>query len=216
VTILQALADPKLFGGIFSGQSWATWRVLLAALFGLPLSAEDAAIFCRHTGRASIPTTQARELWCISGRRSGKSFVAALLAVFAAAFKRYAALLAPGEKATVAVIAADRQQARVVFRYVCGIVDRVPMLAKLVTSRSASAIELRGNVVIEVHTCSFRSTRGYSFAAVIADEAAFWRSCTSSKSSAPFGRLSKAHSRHVSRVMRRGDSPAFVARASPV
>jgi hypothetical protein len=30
-------------------------------------------------------------------------------------------------------------------------------------------------VVIEVGTCSFRSVRGYSFAAVIADEVAFWR-----------------------------------------
>ena len=41
--------------------------------------------------------------------------------------------------------------------------------------RTASAVELSTGVVIEVHTCSFRTTRGYSFAAVIADECAFWR-----------------------------------------
>jgi hypothetical protein len=83
--------------------------------------------------------------------------------------------LAAGEKATVAVIAADRQQARVAFRYITGLIDAVPMLASRVVRRTASAVELEGNVVIEVHTCSFRSVRGYSFAAVIADECAFWR-----------------------------------------
>jgi hypothetical protein len=83
--------------------------------------------------------------------------------------------LAAGEKATVAVIAADRAQARVAFRYITGLIDAVPMLAARVVRRTASAIELEGNLVIEVHTCSFRSVRGYSFAAVIADEVAFWR-----------------------------------------
>jgi len=50
------------------------------------------------------------------------------------------------------------------------------MLRALVVRRTASAVELRGNVVIEVLTCSYRSTRGYAFAAVIADECAFWKS----------------------------------------
>jgi hypothetical protein len=40
--------------------------------------------------------------------------------------------------------------------------------------------------------------------------------CRSSKASAPFGRLSKSHSRHVARVMPRGDSLASAAPASPV
>ena len=33
--------------------------------------------------------------------------------------------------------------------------------------------------MIEIHTCSFRVTRGYTFAAVLADETAFWRDETS-------------------------------------
>src|SRR5205085_2247486 len=45
---------------------------------------------------------------------------------------------------------------------------------------------------------------------------AFVIDCTSSKTSAPFGRLSKSHSRHVARVMPRGDSLASAAPASPV
>ena len=54
-------------------------------------------------------------------------------------------------------------------------IDAVPMLAALVEGRRSNAIDLRGRVTIEVHTCSHRTTRGYSYAAVIADERAFWR-----------------------------------------
>jgi hypothetical protein len=176
MTTLDALDDPNLLGAGFPGTAtWAAWRAFLAAVFGLPMTDEQAVLYRRHTGRQALPTQPAREVWCIAGRRAGKSRVAALLAVFGATFRPYASLLAPGEKATVAVIAADRQQARVVFRYVCGLLDAVPMLAALVVRRTSSSVELRGNVVIEVHTCSYRTTRGYSFAAVIADECAFWK-----------------------------------------
>ena len=41
-------------------------------------------------------------------------------------------------------------------------------------------IELTNCVVIEISTASFRTTRGYSFAAILADEVAFWRSDESS------------------------------------
>jgi len=177
VTILDALADRNLLGAAFpEAESWQAWRAFLAAVFALDLTDDQAAIYRQHTGRTALASEPAREVWAICGRRAGKSRIAALLAVFLAAFRDYTARLAPGEKATVAVIAADRSQARVVFRYVCGLLDAVPMLRALVVRRTASAVELRGNVVIEVHTCSYRSTRGYAFAAVIADECAFWKS----------------------------------------
>jgi hypothetical protein len=177
VTILDALADENLFGAAFPDRDgWSTWLAFLAAVFDLDMTDHQAALYRRHTGRQSLPTARAREVWCIAGRRAGKSRIAALLAVFIAAFHNYTGRLAPGEKATVAVIAADRQQARVCFRYIVGLLDACPMLQALVERQTQSSVELRGNVVIEVHTCSFKSTRGYSFAAVIADEVAFWRS----------------------------------------
>ena len=49
-------------------------------------------------------------------------------------------------------------------RYVAGLFDAVPMLRALVTGRTASSLELVDRrVVVEVHTCSFKTTRGYSF-----------------------------------------------------
>jgi hypothetical protein len=102
----------------------------------------------------------------MAGFWPGKSQVASLLAVYAAAFRDWQPYLAAGERATVAVIAADRQQARVCIRYIAGMLDAVPMLRALVTRRSATSIELRNRVVLEVHTCSFRSTNAVAGACV--------------------------------------------------
>ena len=111
----------------------------------------------------------------VCGRRGGKSRVLALIAVFLATFRSYVQYLAAGEVATISIIASDRRQARTIFRFIGGLLDAVPMLRAMVTDESAEAISLSNRTIIEIHTCSFRSTRGYSYAAVLADEIAFWR-----------------------------------------
>ncbi len=173
MTILDALADANLFAPLFRpAVSWAAWRAALAAIHGLPMDAAMRATFQRHTGRSASPSAQAREAWLIVGRRGGKSRIAAALATYAAAFRRYD--LAPGERGVAMVIAADRRQARVVFRYVCALFDAVPMLARLVADRTAEALHLTNGISVEVHTASFRSVRGYTIVAAVLDEVAYW------------------------------------------
>jgi hypothetical protein len=53
----------------------------------------------------------------------------ALVAVFLACFRDWQRYLAPGERATIMVIATDRRQARVIFRYIRALLTMVPMLA---------------------------------------------------------------------------------------
>src|SRR6266566_3472352 len=90
LTILEAMADEKLFlPWMRNLATWATWRVFLAALFALPMTSEQLAVYRRFTGRALPPTEQANEGWLVCGRRAGKSFVLALIAVFLAAFNDY-------------------------------------------------------------------------------------------------------------------------------
>jgi hypothetical protein len=177
VTILEALDDPELFGPAFPApRTWTAWRAFLAALFALPMSPAEAACYARHTGRTAPPAAPAREAWVVVGRRGGKSRVAALVAVYLAAFRSYAALLAPGEQGTLPIIAADRRQARTVLRYVRGLLTGAPMLARLITAQTAESITLATRVTIEVHTASFRAVRGYTVVAAVLDEVAFWRS----------------------------------------
>lgn len=176
MNILQAIADPQLFAPWFrTGASWDAWRAYLAALFGLPMTDEQAAIYRAHTGREALPDSPSDESWLVVGRRGGKSFNMALVAVFLGAFREYRQHLQPGERATVMVIAADRRQARVILRYVRGLLHNVPMLAQMVERETTEAFDLSNGVTIEVGTASFRTTRGYTYAAVLADEIAFWR-----------------------------------------
>ena len=179
MNILQAMQDRALFGPTFRGRllrgdSWKVWRAFLAALFGLPMDVESSEFYRRHTGRTDAPSTQFREGFVIAGRRSGKSFVAALIAVFLACFRDYGDVLAPGEVGTVMVIASDRRQAGVIFNYVVAFLEN-PILARMVVGRTKEAIELSNRIRIEVHTCSFRAVRGYTVIAAILDELAFWR-----------------------------------------
>lgn len=174
LTILDLMDDPQVFGPWFRESSWRAWRVFLTTLFGLPLSPAALETYATHTGRQHPPIEQASEAWLVVGRRGGKSLIAALVAVFLACFRDYAQILAPGERGTVMVIAADRQQARTVFRYIAGLLDGVPMLARLIENRTKETITLTNRVNIEVHTASFRAVRGYTVVAAVLDEVAFW------------------------------------------
>jgi hypothetical protein len=133
-------------------------------------------VFRACTGRQSFPETPFTEAAVIVGRRGGKSRTLALIAVYLAVFRNYKPHLAPGEKATIVVIAANRSQARSIFRYVGGLLKAVPLLAPMVIDEANESVELSNDVVIEIGTASFRTARGYSYAAVLADEIAFWRS----------------------------------------
>ncbi len=175
MTILDAIADRKLFGPWLDGTSWDNWLVLLAAVFGLGLTDEQLEIYQRCTGRTTVPAEQVREAYLITGRRGGKSRIAALVAVYIACFRKYDDVLAPGEVGTVAILAADRRQARTIFRYVEGFVDHIPMLSGMVASRTKDSISFNNRTVIEVQTASFRHVRGFTLLAVLCDELAFWR-----------------------------------------
>src|SRR4051812_21533791 len=94
--------------GAFEGASWDTWRVVLRALFALPLTGAELETYRALTGRTSAPTQPASELWAVCGRRAGKSRIAALVATFCATCRTY--VLAPGERGVFMVLAADRRQ----------------------------------------------------------------------------------------------------------
>ena len=127
-----------------------------------------------------IASTQAaknlltRLCWLICGRRAGKSFILAVVAVYLACFRSYAEHLGPGERATIMVIATDRRQARVIFRYMRALIALTPLLKAMARRETADVIELDNHVTIEIVTASYRTARGYTLAAVLCDELAFW------------------------------------------
>jgi hypothetical protein len=185
IDILQAIADPNVFKSHFSRGNWKAWTAFLAALFALPMSDEERAIYESCTGRPEPPTEASKEAWLVVGRRGGKSRVLATIAVFLACFKDWRPYLAHGEVGTVMVIAADRRQARVIMRYCLGLLKDVPMLKRQIEGVTQDCVTLKNSVAIEIHTASFRSTRGYTIVAALLDELAFWPTDETSSSYFP-------------------------------
>ncbi len=175
MTLLDAMDDPLLFGPWFAKPGlWKSWRSCIKALFAIPMSAQEQAIFRECTRRVSPPSKPVKSASLVVGRRGGKSFVLALIAVYLACFCNYRPYLAPGERGTVMIIAADRKQARVIFRYVRGLLHGVSMLNAMIARETAEAFDLTNSVTIEISTASFKRTRGYTLVAALCDEIAFW------------------------------------------
>jgi hypothetical protein len=175
--ILEATEDPAFFAPWFRDRdTWQAWFSFLRVLFGLPLSEADKALVARCMGTEDVEPNGYREAWLVCGRRAGKSFVLALIAVFLACFGTWQPYLTPGERGVVMIVAADRRQARTIFRYVRALIANVPMLSGLIERETADTIDLTNSITIEILTASFRTVRGYSLVACLADEIAFWRS----------------------------------------
>jgi hypothetical protein len=173
-TIDDALTDPHLLGAALVDQgSWRVWRVVLKAAFGLDLNEAEAQTFAQVAGGRSPPKNRVRELWCIISRRGGKSRMAGALSAYLALFGNHK--LARGEKGMVLVLAASRDQSQVVFEYLKGFLEASPILRQEIVNIKASEIELRGNVVVAVHSNSFRTIRGRSILGCVMDEVSFWR-----------------------------------------
>ena len=133
-------------------------------------------LYRRHTERLTPPAKPFNEAALVIGRRGGKSRVLALIAIYLATFRDYTPLPRRGRGRD------DRGHRR---RPAPGARDlqvhhraprrRADALQRWSRTRPPKRSALANRVVIEIHTASFRVTRGYSFAAVLADETAFWR-----------------------------------------
>ena len=103
-----------MFGQHFKGDSWDAWRAFLCALFALPMTEEQLAIYRKHTGRN--PPTQPVERGLAVRAAGRQELRLGVRAVFLACFKDWRPYLGPGEHGTIMVIAEDRKQARAIMR----------------------------------------------------------------------------------------------------
>jgi hypothetical protein len=179
VNYLEALDHPQVFGHIFAGDSWRSWRVIEKSIFGLDLDDDELPLFKQFTGREQPLDRPAREAWIIAGRRSAKSRKAATIGVFlctiGAEVLSFRKALAPGETGTCLIMAVDKRQAQVVLGYARALFRHVPMLGALVDRDTGDGVELTNGMALTVLANDFRSIRGRTLIAVIMDECAYWR-----------------------------------------
>ena len=172
----EALESDGYFGRLLAGGSWAAWRVLLIAIVGEELSEDERAVFKSLTGREREPLEPVEEFWAVIGRRGGKTRSMAVLAAYIAGCVDHRDTLAPGERGALPILAASTVQASQAFNFVSGIFATAPNLKDLLENETADTISLASGVDITIRPASFRTIRGITAVAAIADEIAFWRS----------------------------------------
>jgi hypothetical protein len=179
MTIVEALADRHLFGALSVFENLATWRawlVFLKAAYGLPLTAEDRAIFQQHTGRSEYqpPPGGWPEVVCVVGRQSGKTRIAATVAAYEAAT---AAQELDGTELYALLVAQDARSAvRTALRFARAPFDRVPMLAQVVANATADTLALTNACTLAAYPARPAAVRGLRARVVVLDELAFYRS----------------------------------------
>jgi hypothetical protein len=142
--------------------------------YGLKLLPGDAEMIhaCTQRDPAKAPPGGFQTAVFLTGRRSGKSRTAALVAAYEAALAGHERQLSSGERGLVVVCSPTRRQSVVVKDYIRAVFE-APLLAAELKAEQAEGFELQNGIRIEILTGDFRSVRGFTAVACILDEAAF-------------------------------------------
>jgi hypothetical protein len=175
MTILNVMNAPDVFGRFFPGLkngSWDRWQTFLRCLYGLPLPPDELALFQRSTGRTAPDPRGYNEAFCVAGRRSGKSSIAALIAAYEALLGDWPLKLGLGQAFHIFILATDREQAKNVFHVVKNLMSS---FEDEIERETQDEIWLKNGARIAVKAANYRATRGYNVALAILDEFAFFR-----------------------------------------
>jgi hypothetical protein len=176
VDIVSAMSHGGMFSRWFKKpETWSAWLAFLKAAFSLKLNDSERAIYTQCTGRTDLPAEGFNEAWLCVGRRGGKSLVLALIASYLATACDWSPYLVGGERGTVVIIAADRRQSRVIYRYILALLKETT-LGNMIERETNESLDLNNGITIEILTASFRTVRGYTLIAALCDEIAFWSS----------------------------------------
>jgi hypothetical protein len=179
LTIIDALEDRALFGGLPAFRdlsTWSPWLTVHRATYGLPLSPDELETFRRFTGRTVYdpPAGGFPEVVIITGRQSGKSRAASTIAA-------YEAVLAEREpdrtELFALLIAQDQRGAlRTLLSYCRSPFEVIPILQRSVSEIRADTIRLRSGVTLAAYPCRPASVRGLRAKVAVVDELAFFTS----------------------------------------
>ena len=174
ISLVDAMSSPLSFEPWFHGESWNGWHTVLKGVYGLPMTEAERAFF-RTVADRDPPKQPVREAWFVCGRGAGKDSVASVIVAHSAALFD-SSRLRGGERAMVACLACDREQARIVLDYCRSYFTEIEALKGMVTRETATGFELSNLVDIAVSTNWVEDENaGRSLLAVVFDECAFWR-----------------------------------------
>jgi Terminase large subunit, T4likevirus-type, N-terminal len=135
-------------------------------LFGFPLWKEQRKLL------AAVEQGPRLHVWAL-GRRSGKTTMAALVGLWDCLLRpELGALVRPGERRYSVAVATNKSQARLFVSAARSIVERSPLLAKLVESVEDDELAFSNGTALTAFPCTSRGVRGWPISSLLFDEAA--------------------------------------------
>ena len=180
MNIIKAIKDKNLFRRFIGNEldSWRNWLIALRALYGIKIKptpyVTDLVHLCTGRDIDLLPADGFDAALFLTGRRSGKSKIAAIIGAFEAALSGREKLLAKGEMGLVAIIAPTKKQARIIKSYLRAIFDTTDLLKAEIVNETQEGFLLSNGVLIEILVGDWRSVRGYTLLAAIVDEVCFF------------------------------------------
>ncbi len=177
--ILQAIADPNIFGSFFDDlKTWKAWtRGLLPTVYGLPVRGATARRLVRQcTGRKvrKLPPDGFRTNLILTGRRSGKSRMSAVIGAFETVLGGHEKHLAKGERGLLPIISPTRHQSSIVHNYMRALFE-APLLANEVINETKDGFELSNGIRVAIVTGDWKHVRGFTVISAVVDEIAFFQ-----------------------------------------
>ena len=180
MNIIKAIKDENLFKPFLKdGQgklsTWLNWMVALRCLYGLPIKKDkNLALIKECTGRNSLPPDGFDTALLLTGRRSGKSKISAIIGAYESTLSGREKLLSKGELGMVAILAPTKKQGRIVKNYLRAVFEETPILENEIVNETAEGFSLSNGVLVEICVGDWRSIRGYTLLAAIVDEVCFF------------------------------------------
>jgi len=176
MTIIEAMEG--VFAPAFGGtdqSSWNHWKTYLRLLYGLPLEESDAEAFMEFTKRTEIPEQPFSESWIISGRKSGKSRICALIAAYSVLYGNWESSLAKGETCWAIVVSPSLKQSKIVFNYAKALLE-LGAPDQLKAMKGQDEILLKSGVGLVTKAGDLATLRGSTSCVCIIDECAYIKS----------------------------------------
>ena len=180
LNIIQFCENPIILGLSFAKRQ--PQKVILKALYGLPLNKKELEIYKILTkGKGEyIPGQVKNEAVLALGARSGKSFLASICALYEATVgwlnSDWKKTILPGESIYICIVATRELQARQIIQTNClRMLQRSPMLRRFIKKSTDLEITLKNNIKIISGPCNSTAMRGLPIVVLILDELAFYR-----------------------------------------
>ncbi|MBL9164453.1 MAG: hypothetical protein JNL18_17130 [Planctomycetaceae bacterium] len=178
MNIVEAIEDPNIFRPFLQDKngsldSWLPWITALRALHGLPVPKSNRELLTQITGRTKLRKGGFSTALFLTGRRSGKSRIAAVIGAFEAALAGHDRKLSKGEKGVVIVASPTKSQSRIVKDYLRACFD-TPLLRGEIASETKEGFELTNGIRIEILSGDWKTIRGFTVVAAIVDEVCFF------------------------------------------